>query len=207
MADTPSAKETERQYRVLQQTLSAHAALRDSYGAKAKTAEIVLLICATVFCATTFAGEGFYANLSVSPQTGRLVLGVASVLAFAASLATLVIDWKGSAARHGEAAEKWASVLEEFRGLRFGDGSWSEEARVALNAAYWEADRNSVGIPERSFNRLKARHLRKVEVSKLLSRYPGCPRSVLELIVRARGTKRALRQPNPNAQGGNGAES
>jgi hypothetical protein len=206
VADAPSARETERQYRVLQQTLSAHAALRDGYSAKAKAAEIVLLVCATIFCATTFAGEGVYADLGVSAQTGRLVLGVASVLAFGASLAILVIDWRGSAARHGDAAQKWTAALEEFRRRRLGDGSWPEEERLALNAAYWEADTNSVSIPEKSFNRLKARHLRKVEVSKLLSKYPGCPRPVLVLMIHARDTRMALRRTGTTTGSGNDAE-
>lgn len=194
MEETPSEKETERQYRVLQQTLSAHTALRDGYTARAKAAEMLLLVCATVFCATTFAGEGFYEDLGISPQMGRLVLGIASVLAFASSLVILVVDWKGSAARHGEAAEKWSAALEDFRRLRIRDGSWPEEARATLNAAYWEADRNSTNIPERKFNRLKARHLRKVEVSKLISRHPGCPQLVLSLIVRLRGTRQAIKR-------------
>lgn len=192
MAETPSEKETERQYRVLQQTLSAHTSLRDGYTARAKAAEILLLVCATVFCATTFAGERFYEDLGISLQIGRLTLGIASVLAFASSLVILVVDWKGSAARHGEAADKWSTALEAFRKLRTGDGSWPEEARATLNAAYWEADRNSTNIPERRFNRLKARHLHKVEVSRLISRHPGCPPLILSSVVRLRGVRRAL---------------
>lgn len=194
MEETPSEKEIERQYRVLQQTLSAHTSLRDGYTAKAKAAEILLLICATIFCATTFAGGEFYADLGADPQTGRLVLGITSVLAFASSLVILVVDWKGSAARHGEAAEKWSAALEVFRRLRLGNGSWPEEARAELSVAYWEADRNSTDIPERRFNRLKSRHLRKVEVSKLISRHPGCPQLILSWMVWLRDTREALRR-------------
>ena len=101
ISPVPSQKETERQYRVLRQTLSAHAALRDEYTAKAKFAEVLLLVCAAVFCATTFAGDSFYAGLGLSPRTGQLVLGIASVLAFSSSLVLLVVDWKGTAARRG----------------------------------------------------------------------------------------------------------
>ena len=205
MADAASARETNRQYRVLQQTMSVHAALRDGYGIRAKATEIALLICAAIFCAVTFAGEGLYADLSVGARTGRLVLGIASVLAFAASLAILVVDWKGSAARHGEAAEKWTAVLEEFRGRRLGIVSWLVEERVAPNAVYRNAGRYSVGIPEKTFNRLNAWHLRKVEVSKLLSKYPGCPRPILSLTVRMLDTKKALRRPDPGVQGADGA--
>jgi hypothetical protein len=198
----PSQRETERQFRVLQQTLSAHTALRDEYATKAKIAEVVLLVCSVIFCATTFAAEGFYMGLGVSPGTGRFVLGVASVLAFASSLAILVVNWKGSATRHSDAAERWASALEEFRRLREEDGSWPEDTQATLSAIYWEAARNSTAIPERSFNRLKARHLRKVEVSKLISKYPGCPRPILALMVYLHDTWGALRQHNRQTRGG-----
>lgn len=45
--------------------------------------------------------------------------------------------------------------------------------------------------------------LRRKEVSKLLSEYLGCP--ILALTVRTRDTKKALRRPDPDAQGADGA--
>lgn len=206
ISPTPSEKETERQYRVLRQTLSAHAALRDEYTAKAKFTEILLLVSAAIFCATTFAGDSFYSGLGLSPRTGGMVVGIASVLAFASSLALLVVDWKGSAARHSDAADNWTSALEEFRRLRQDDGSWPEEARVALSVTYWEEDKNSTEIPEKRFNQLKARYLRKVEVSKLISEYPGCPRLILALIVYARDSGKALRKSASKTREGDHAE-
>ena len=72
--------ELERQYRVLRQTLSMHAALRDQYARRAKIAEIMLILCSVVFVATTFAADDVFLTFGVAPRAGRIALGVASVL-------------------------------------------------------------------------------------------------------------------------------
>jgi len=192
VGETPSENEIERQYGVLRLRLSAHSRMRDTNAFASRLAEVILIVCAVVFCATTFAGDRLYESLGVEPATARLLIGLASVATFASSLAILVLDWKGNAARHGDSAKKWAVVLEEYRKRRREDGTWPEETRAALSTAYWEADRNSVEIPDRAFNRHKSRYLRKVEISKLISKYPGCPRPALWVLLRTRDTIKAL---------------
>lgn len=185
--------EIERQYRVLRQTLSIHAILRDEFAWKAKVSEIMLLACAVIFCATTFASDDLYKLLGLVPSVSRIILGVASVIAFIVSLTLLVIDFKGNAALHRQAVEKWSNVLAKYRRHRNEDGTWPEEIGAELDFAYWEADRNSIKIPERRFNRLKGRYLRKVAISELKSSYPGCPRIFLGCLLRYRDMIKALR--------------
>lgn len=189
-----SLRETERQYRVLRQTLSMHAMLRDEFAWKAKAAEILLLTCAVIFCATTFATDELYLALGVSPKLSRIVLGIASVIAFVVSLSLLILDWKGQSALHREAVEQWSKVLQKFREGRSEDGTWLEGVRQDLNNAYWEADRILVKIPEKRFNELKTRHLRKVAISELKDTYPNCPRVIIRLILGARDMRRAARE-------------
>jgi len=188
-----SSEEIDRQFRVSQQMLSMHSFLRDEFTFKAKFAELVLLGCSVVFCATAFAGDDFYQFFGLTTAFGRIVLGIASVLAFIATLSLLILDWRGSAARHGEAANRWSNVLALFRESQHPTDGWREEVRKTLSAAYWEASRNSVKVPEKRFNHLKARHLRKVEISKLLSKYPGCPRFLLWIVVLVRDVWRAIK--------------
>lgn len=189
-----SATETDRQYRVIKQILSMHSMLRDEYSCKSKALEISLLICSAVFCATTFASGELYSWFGLSPTESHIGLGVASVVAFALSLTFMVVDYRGHAARHREAAARWESVLALFRKYRSDDGTWPEATRADLNNAYWEADRNTDKIPDKRFNRLKSRYLRKVAISKLKSSYPGCPRFLLSYIIRIHDTKGAFKQ-------------
>jgi len=152
----------------------------------------MLLALSILFSVTTFAGDRFYEIVGVDPQMGRLIVGFASLFAVITSVVLLIVDWEGEATRHSEAANIWSTVLRDFRTHRNDDGSWQEERRFELSAAYWEADRNSAHIPERVFNKFKARHLRKVATSKLISSYPGCPRILLWGSVWIRDTCRAF---------------
>src|SRR5438034_11450680 len=130
-----SSREMGRQYRVLQQTLSMHAALRDRYGWRAKAAKIILLGCSVIFTATAFASNVFFTTFGLPPERAHIVLGVASVCAFFLSLLLLVVDWEGLATVHGEAVVAWSGVLAQFREPRNEDGTWPEEKRQELSSA------------------------------------------------------------------------
>jgi hypothetical protein len=192
--DTVALKEIERQYRVLRQTLSMHAMFRDRFAWRAKAVEVLLLACSVIFCATTFASDGLYRTFHLAPNLGRIVPDITSVIALMLSLALLVLDWKGQSALHRQATERWSEVLAKFRKNRSDDGSWPEDIRSELCSAYWEAARNLVEIPERRFNGLKARYLRKVAISELKSLYPGRPALLLSVILWSRDTVNAVRE-------------
>ena len=187
-------KEVARQYRVLRQTLEMHAMLRDEYSLKATISQILLLLCAVVFCATAFASDRLFETLNFSPELSRTILGIASVTAFAFSLILMVFDWRGKSAQHRDAVERLSTVLEKFRKYRATDGSWPDSALDGLSTAYWEADRNSVKIPNKRFNSLKSRYLRKVAISKLKNSYPGCPRLILFFLLFFAHSCRAIRE-------------
>ena len=171
-----------------------HATLRDENAFRAKIAEIVLLIASTVFVSTTFAGDDLYGFFGLAPRTGRIILGMASVVAFAASVATLSADWRGTAARHAAAFSNFSDVLELFRRERLPDGSWPATRIADLQNAYWSANRHSAPVPEASFNRLKGKHLRKATLSQLLDDFPWCPRPILALALRWREARSAWRR-------------
>lgn len=181
-----------RQYRVLRQTLSIHSVLRDRYSFKANVVGAVLLVASAVFCTTTFASDGLYLKLGLAPSDGRFILGIASVVAFCASLALLFSGWREKAVQHREAAEKWSKVLGEFQCKMDNSGNWPEAEGTFLSDLYWETDRATVRIPVARFNALKSKYLRKVEVSKMLSSHPGCPRFVCWIVVIYRSMKGTL---------------
>jgi hypothetical protein len=169
-----------------------HHALVDRYLWRARAAELVILGASVVFCATSFAGESLFSGLGLDPATARLALGIASVAAFFASLVLMVVDWKGAAARHQDAAIRWTGVVQRFLENQLEDGSWPEGLGDELSRSYWEAGKNSVSVPDGRFNALKSQYLIKSEVSRLVSSYPGSPRFWLWVVVRVRGVWRSL---------------
>jgi hypothetical protein len=184
--------EVGRKFRVLVQTLSMHTALRDRYARRALFVDILLLACAVIFCTATFADATTLAQLGLAPKRINYLLRVSSVLAFMLSILSLRIDWKGKSSSHRDAADKMSRALEAFRNAQQSDGTWPTEGIAELDAAYWEAMHNSVPIPEGVFVKLKARHLRKVQLSRMLDSNPGCPAWVLRLVLLWVSLRRAL---------------
>jgi len=194
VSDAIPSKEVERQYRVLRQRLSMHAILREEFALKAKAAKILLLGCSAVLCATTFSSDDLYITLGVSPILGRIVLGIASLGTFILSLSLLVLDWDGQAASHTYAIKHLGKVLQGFRESRDEAGGWNKDVRAVLSETYWRADRIIVKIPDRRFNELKARYLRKVAISEMKDSYPNCPAIFLRLLLIKADLFRAMRQ-------------
>ena len=190
-------EETARQFRVLDQTLSMHTFLRDRYACRALSLDVVLLFTAVIFCTTRFVGDDFFVKIGVAANTGKFAVGVAATLAFFASIVTLRVDWKGKSARHGEAVQKLTNLTSLFRKLRLQDGTWPPDKRDELHRAYWEAMGGIVQVPAAQFLNLKARHLRKVETSKMLDSAPACPIFVLRLIL----LKRSLQKTCSGSKG------
>src|SRR5260370_5256007 len=184
--------DTSRQFRVLDQTLSMHTVLRDRYGRRALVVDALLLACSVGFCAAAFASDQVLALLGRSPEHVRYLLGAFSVAAFMVSVVSLTADWKGKAASHRVAAAKVSGAIASFRKRQADDGTWLPACSTELDGVYWEAMHNSVPIPENAFVRLKARHLRKVELSKMLSSNPGCPLVILRLILVCSSLKRVF---------------
>jgi hypothetical protein len=191
--DTPSPKEIARQYRVAKQTLAMHADLRDTYTRIGLTVELVLLVFSALIARTTFAGDEFFGFLHVTPAKGRFAFGVVASLSFACSLVMLLLNPRGRAATHAESASRWSDVVLRFRRCRGEDDTWPAEVTSELAEAYAQVNKITASIPEAKFNRLKSRYLRKVEVSRLKDRYPGCPRIILAVLCRLRDTWRAVR--------------
>lgn len=190
--DAPSCKETARQYRVAQQTLAMHSDLRDQYARLGLVIEILLLVFTALISTTTFAGDEFYGTLSVAPDWGRLFVGGASAVAFAGSLILLLLDPRGRSARHAETAAKWSPLVLEYRRHKREDDTWPEDKASELAESYAETCDTCSPVPERKFNKLKSRYLRKVEVSRLKGRHPGCPMIILGLLCRLRDTRAAI---------------
>ena len=192
--------ETCNLYRLAQQMIDIHSQLAERFERKRVGLDLLLIACAVVFCAMTFAAEGIYTFLGIDSSQGPYYLGIASVVAFMSSLSALVFDWRNKQFGHTRAVERWGNVIEEFRKLQCGDGKWRPEDKEALSGLYWRTSDASPKVPGRKFNRCKARYLRKVEISKLLSNSPGCPVAIAWLLVVMKGSYDAIREATPKTK-------
>lgn len=179
-------RELDRQRRLVDQMASMHSMLRDRYQRQATLFTCTLLVLSVVAVAFAFAAGGEQVSLVGWEAERSTWLGWFAVVVFSLAVIELVLDRRGAAGRHDDAVRQLASLKLAYRTM-----SGSEDvARTKALAHRYEAVMGSLPpIPERMFNRLKARHLAKLEVSKYLSANPGCPRVIARWRVMRQSTQ------------------
>jgi hypothetical protein len=172
--------------------LSAHSILRDRYNRRAAVLDLILLGVSILLCLTTFLDPTILRAIGIGEEQGRIVLGVLSAVAFFVALMQWRVDWRDGGGEHRRAASSLGVLKARCRELRrrFRHQVGCADAEVV--AWFNEMDGALVSlkpIPDAQFTVLKACHMRKVEVSRLLDRYPAAPLTVLRLKLWARHVK------------------
>jgi hypothetical protein len=176
MADigTPEFK---RRRRVVDTMLTAHAILGERYERRARG--LTLLIMGLSIVATGVAFISGESNATIGPFTARVQVwvGALTCVIFFLSIVDLLVEWRRRAWGHDEAARRLADLKALYRHARSEQGVTRSD--VDLIAEYDHAmdalEALRVRIPDAKFNRLKARHWRKVELSKRISARPQRP--------------------------------
>jgi hypothetical protein len=176
----------DRRFRRIDMMITGHSVLRDRRRAWARLLTLSILGLSIVGLALAFVADR---EVTVSGLSARFQVWVGSISAaiFFLALIDLQVDWKGTARSHAEAADRLAELKAKFAGAQVDDTS--AESEVDLQQEYERTMAAIVPLPDRKFTRLKAKHLRKVEVSRILDTHPGTPVLVLQLIVLWRGLR------------------
>ena len=173
----------------MDQMLSQHARLRDRYRRRR-----LFLVLATMALGLLGAGFAFASNdvrvIILGVGAGRDTwLGVLALIVLLLGVVDLATSWDESAHAHQEATLRLARLKAQFRDVCATSSAAGPPSELA--ASYAKTMDLLPPIPDRSFNALKAAHLRKVEVSKQLSASPGSAARLVELKV----IWRSLRRP------------
>lgn len=189
--------EYRRKFRVLDMMLSGHSSLSEKY--RRRSTGLILAIMALSILGSTLALQDdksvdiFSINLD---STGWLAL--LSGLVFFLSIVELVLDWRGRAWSHEDAANRLGKLKGEFRRADVSEDIVQMDG-IDLDLEYDQATAAIVEIPNSVFNRLKAKHRRKIEISKLLDESPGAPLLLLRWRVFREGVKKPGRsEPEPS---------
>lgn len=185
-------KENERQYRVLNQMISMHAALRDRYQRWSLVLSVGLLAGAICLNAFVFAGDAVFTAIGVDATAARAFIGAISVVLLIISLVELKTDWAGSCREHGNAVKTLSDLKASYRMAHSRPNDPGASALADLSAEYGCVMDGLPPIPERLHNRLKARHLFKLEESRWISAHPRTPLVIGRWILRWHGTREAI---------------
>lgn len=190
-----------RQAKVVDMMLTGHSILARQYQCKAMAMEILLTAASTVLVALTFADTGVLAFLRMSAGTGRIVLGVCSILVFFLSILSLIVDWKGQASQHKEAFDTLVRQKAEWRDMLTNYDTYDPQERAEFSKRSSLVIGNLIPIPDAKFNHLKARHHRKILLSKTISANPGVSYRALRCRLFCRGINKAFQAELPDDGG------
>ncbi len=174
-------KTVKKKVEVIDMMISAYSFLRDKYKAYSFYSDIFQLGISVLLCATVFFDPQILIKLKISPDSVQLVLGLCSILTFLISLITLRASWSQYSEKYGQAAETLGKLKIDILSLsQFSIEHNEEKISEKFNDYSWITN-NIYKIPEKMFLKLKAKHLRKIELSKMLSKNPGSNLMVLRI--------------------------
>ncbi len=171
--DSPSRREsnTEKEARLIDQAISMQASLRDWYGALGTGFLVVVLVLSVVGVAFAFAGGDDSVELFGLEARRTTWLGWLAVATFSLTLVDIVLDPRGASRRRGEAVKELVVLKNDYRDAAA--AGVSPEVQALLSQKYRDVTGRLPEIPNVLFNPLKSAHLRKLEVSRVLSQHPG----------------------------------
>ena len=186
-------KEIKRLDEVVDMMLTMHCILRDRYKKRAFIIDLMLIVASFLMLTLSFADEKFLCWIGVCPiealQNGRIF----AVVIFIISLFNFRVNWKEKFYKHSRARDELVRLKGETKKIMLND---------KINSELLESHRQLCNltmsglcpIPENQFNKLKAKHLVKVEVSKMTNFYPGCPIILLRIRLFIKGFSNACRK-------------
>lgn len=187
-----------KQANVVDMMLTSHSILARQYQYRAKALEILLTAASTVLVALTFADTAVLTFFGMSTNTGSIVLGACSILVFFLAIVSLIVDWKGQASQHREAFDALVRQKAEWRDMLTNYDTHDAQERAEFTRRSSLVLGNLIPIPDAKFNRLKARHYKKVLLSKMISANPGVSHVALRCRLFYRGINRAFKAELPD---------
>lgn len=167
-------QELERLKRVVDQTCSGHALLRDDYAARALWLDLTILALGTWLVALSFVDPTIGQKLTPFGLSSTVWIGCLGLFGFFLGIVQLRVDWKARSETHGRSMHLHADLKRELGIILSHDDaevSEAEYARVRIQEAMTASA--SVAIPDGAFLRLKRHHKMKVAISKHLDDHPG----------------------------------
>ena len=164
--ETDDQDPIESRRRVINQMRDMHSDLAAGLTTWARVADLSLLGLSVVAASVAFGGSsGTFSVLGFSANRTTW-LGWFSIVVVISVLIEYTLGLRARAAAHKDSVRKLSQLLQKYRDPdTFTPDQLSESYKIVMDTLS--------PIPNRKFNRLKARHLEKKKVSQFLSKHPG----------------------------------
>jgi hypothetical protein len=186
-------EELERKKRVINMMITMHSVLSHQNRRKALCGNIVLLLAAIFLNVFIFFDYKYLAFTNLSEDFIKNLLGIASIVTFALSIIFLLVDWNKMAEEHEQSINQLSKLLSMLREIQTIEDPSALEVKSSLFNELYDLIMESLPkIPNNKFNRLKAKHYYKVELSKFIDKNKG----IIYPILRCKFFYESLRSKN-----------
>jgi len=197
---TMARAELKHHFRIIDMMLTMHSILRDRYQRRAFTADLLVLSSSIILCVVQFLDTDILKTLHIDPKTAQIAGGVSSIFILLVSLVSVMVNWSKKAEKHSHAVGELSRLKAQCREIIKSDTAEDNDKRSReKNKECACVLQNVEPIPDRKFNKLKALHKRKVELSKMVDAHPGCPLFLLRLKLTLMASWRIL-QPHKSSE-------
>jgi hypothetical protein len=191
-----SAKEFQRQRRVVSQTLTGQTSIAQGLRRRQQSLTIAILLLSVIAGSLAFAGDAHHIDIGIVKATLPTWAGVLSTIVFALALVELVVPRRGDAAAHEDAARQLSLLQAQFQMASVNDEGVVDSGGIDLDAEYWRVMNSIARIPNQRFLALKAQHMRRIEQARLLDSAPAAFIWAVRLRLRLTDTRRVLSKPS-----------
>ena len=170
--------------------LSMHSQLHDHYRRYALVVSISLVSVSVILCTFSFVENRLLESWGVDVDWFRLSFGLMTVLILILSILQLTVDWGVQAYAHREARRRLSELKMRYRRTVAGNTRSVATDTVTHLTDEFERTMGSIpAVPEKWFNRLKAKHQFKKALSQEQSRAPAVPQWLLAWRLRWRAVR------------------
>lgn len=178
--------------RVVDMMVSFHSTLRDRYKRRAQVVDILLVVLSIILVTVTFLDPEIPAKLGLDAFLIKVINGLSGVLITVVSIVSMLVDWKGRSVSHESAFRSLLDLKSVWQSLRTGkDESSDDLARLVERTGL--VMNSLIPIKDSQFTVLKAKHYRKIALSKLLDESPGMVVWMVMLRIHIRDTLKSMR--------------
>lgn len=154
------------------QACSIHAHLRDCFERQARWLDYSLIAVTTYLMGLSFVEPVIGLPLGFGADT-KFLVAVLSLVAFFLSIVQFKNDWKTKAQAHAASFQEHAAIKSDCRAVTAGTKPATGPELQRIRDRYDRIAEIGTHIPENQFVKGKARHLRKVYLSRYLDSHPA----------------------------------
>ena len=182
-----SVTEFNHMWRVVDQSLTSHSILRDRYSMWSRGSTLLILTLSIAATAGAFVSGSV--TLHLGPFKGGIAtwLGAITAIIFLLTLIDLIADWSKRLWEHEDAVRFLSHLKMEMRSVTI--SGTDAETELDIRSLYQKTMTEVIPIPDRKFLKLKAKHQRKIAVSKLIDSHRGAPVMYLRVLAIIQGVR------------------